>query len=64
MNDSVKGILLFTIAVLIMTASAYLATPLEILDTNPSTYIVVPLLMLPIFALLMYKEAIIPKRDK
>ncbi|MEM0146877.1 MAG: exosortase/archaeosortase family protein [Candidatus Micrarchaeaceae archaeon] len=64
MDDAAKGVVVFALAVFIITVSAYLATPLEILDTNPSTYVVVPLLMLPIFALLMYKERMVPKTDK
>ncbi|MGC8676171.1 MAG: exosortase/archaeosortase family protein [Candidatus Micrarchaeia archaeon] len=56
MDAIAKGIIVFALAVLLVTVSAYFVEPLEIQDTNPATYAVVPLLMLPLFSLFFYKE--------
>ena len=60
------GIVIFTILVIVALLNTLYITPLTISDTDFTTYIVVPLLMLPLFAFFMLKEKMVPdvrKRD-
>jgi len=57
------GIVVLTVALVVLLLSAYISTPFTISDTNPSSYIIVPLLMLPIFSFLMIKSAPKPTID-
>ncbi len=64
MNQSVHKLipfLLLAIGILILLLNGLSTTSLSISDTDPSTYIVVPMLMLVPFAVFMYKEKIIPR---
>ncbi len=49
------------VALLIIIASAMAYLPQGISDTDPSTYIIIPLLMLPIFFILKLREPILPQ---
>ncbi len=51
-------IAIFEIALIIMLANSFLATPSSILDTDPSTYIIVPIIMIPLFAVFLFKNRI------
>ena len=55
------GIILFTILIIAALINSFYVTPLQISDSDFSTYIVVPMLMLPLFAIFMLKEGIIPE---
>ena len=57
MNDGTKRVVVLALLVLALTSTAYLSVPMEIEDTNPATYVIVPLLMLPLFALFTIKIA-------
>ena len=48
----------------ISIASSFYINPFSIGDTDPSTYVAVPLLMLPLFGLFMLKEKMEPKVTK
>ena len=64
--DKRVGILIFSILLAVSVASSFYISPFSIGDTDPSTYVAVPLLMLPLFSLFMLKEEIKPsvtKRD-
>ncbi|MGC8629149.1 MAG: exosortase/archaeosortase family protein [Candidatus Micrarchaeia archaeon] len=66
MQEKVWRSLIFAVAVFLLTLSSYFITSLEIEDTNPATYVVVPVLMLPVFAFFFVKEDFrtdISKRD-
>ncbi|MCL4364745.1 exosortase/archaeosortase family protein [Candidatus Marsarchaeota archaeon] len=52
----IAGMALFTVLTLAMIASSLAITPGYISDTNASTYIIVPMIMLPVFAAFMLKE--------
>ncbi len=52
------GIVLFAALIAIAVSSSFYITSFTISDSDPSTYVVVPLLMLPLFALFMLKERI------
>ena len=54
----------FAISVFAITLSSYFITPLAIEDTNPETYVIVPILMLPIFAFFYIFSSIKPSRDR
>ncbi len=54
----------FAASVFIITLSSYFITPLTIEDTNPETYVVVPILMLPIFILFYIFSGIKPQRNR
>ncbi len=56
--------ILFALLILAALINAIRITPFVISDADPSTYAIVPMLMLPIFALFMYKEKMVPKVDK
>ena len=49
------GIAVFFVAVLVLLVSSFLTTPFSISDTDPSSYIIVPLLMIPLFVLFSAK---------
>lgn len=51
----------FLAAIVIVLATSFFVTPLTISDSDPSTYVIVPLLMLPLFALFTIKTNPIPK---
>lgn len=55
------GIAIFAILVAIEVASSFYITPFTISDTDPLTYAVVPLLMLPLFAIFIAKENFEPE---
>ena len=54
------GIALFAVLVAVAVISSFFITPLSVSDSDPSTYVVVPLLMLPLFAVFMAKERMRP----
>ncbi len=55
------GVAIFAILVAIEVASSFYITPFTISDTDPLTYAVVPLLMLPLFAIFVAKERFEPE---
>jgi len=57
-------IVVFVLSILIMLANSFFATPSSILDTDPSTYIIVPIVMLPLFSIFIFKNKIEPKVKK
>ncbi|MDE1851727.1 MAG: exosortase/archaeosortase family protein [Candidatus Micrarchaeota archaeon] len=50
------AIILLAILVAVLVSTSLFITPLTISDSDPSTYIIVPIIMLPLFALLMHKN--------
>ena len=58
------GIAIFSILLAISILSSFYINTFSIGDTDPSTYVAVPLLMLPLFALFMLKEKMEPKVAK
>ncbi len=54
------AVVLFAALVLVALASAFYITPTTISDSDFSTYTIVPIMMLPLFALFMLKEGIEP----
>jgi exosortase/archaeosortase family protein len=59
-----RAILILMIAVVALLATSFYITPTTISDTDPSTYVVVPLLMLPLFILFTFKLKFEPKVEK
>ncbi len=59
--DGALGAILLAVLIVLALATTFLITPLVISGTHPSTYLVIPLLMLPIFALFFAKERIRPQ---
>ncbi|MEM3279787.1 MAG: archaeosortase/exosortase family protein [Candidatus Micrarchaeaceae archaeon] len=55
------GIVVFAISIIVMLITAFSITSFSILDTDPTTYSIVPMLMLPLFALFLGKNKIKPK---
>jgi exosortase/archaeosortase family protein len=53
--DGKLGILVFFVAVVVLLSTSLFITPLSINDTDPSTYVIVPTLMLPLFVLFSLK---------
>lgn len=53
-------IIIFSALVLFIIINSFYITPLEIIDTDPSTYAIVPILMLPLLALFLMKKEIVP----
>ena len=49
------------LCLIILLASSFYITPAGISDTDPSTYVVVPILMLPLFVLFTFKSEMEPK---
>lgn len=58
------AIVLFMILVLIVIANSFYVTPFTISDTDPSTYVIVPILMLPLFSFFLIKEHLEPDVHK
>lgn len=58
--SSFRLTIIFAISIFLLAFASYFTTPLTIEDSNPSTYLIVPLLMLPIFAFLTVKERVEP----
>ena len=61
MESGAKNTIIFAVSVFILTLTSYFITPLAVQDTNPSSYVIVPILMLPLFALFMLKDQIVPQ---
>lgn len=59
--DKYFGVIVFAILIMLAIATSLYITPLSISDSDPSTYVIVPILMLPLFALFMAKERIRPE---
>lgn len=57
-------VLLLAIGILILLLNNLSTTSLSISDTDPSTYVIAPMLMIVPFAVFMYKEGIIPQAKK
>ena len=55
------GILVFFIAALVLLSTSLFITPLAVSDADPSTYVIVPTLMLPLFVLFSLKAAPDPR---
>jgi exosortase/archaeosortase family protein len=49
------GIAVFLVAVIVLIAPLFLTTPFSISDTDPFSYVIVPLLMIPLFVLFSAK---------
>ncbi|MGC8586868.1 MAG: archaeosortase/exosortase family protein [Candidatus Micrarchaeia archaeon] len=62
--DKRIGIAAMLFAVMIMISTSFFITPLSILDTDPSTYVIVPLLMLPLFVVFEMRSGIDAHIDK
>lgn len=62
--DKRSAIALFTVLVIIAIATSFFITSGSIIDTDPTTYVIVPLLMLPLFCIFIAKNKIIPEVDK
>ncbi len=58
------GVILFAVLVAVSLINEYYITPLAISDSDFTTYMIVPLLMLPLFAIFTAKERIVPKVGK
>ena len=58
------GIAILTIAILLLLVSSVYITKFEISDTDPSTYVIAPLLMLPVFSIFMLKNKASPRIGK
>lgn len=58
--NKTAGIILLALITLIVLANSFYITPLTISDSDPTTYIIVPVLMLPLFALFLAKEDMQP----
>ncbi len=54
------GIILFAILITAALLNSFYITPLQVSDSDFSTYIIVPMLMLPLFAVFMLREGITP----
>ncbi len=59
--DSKTATILLAAFIFVLLINAFRITPLAISDTDPSTYIIVPMLMLPVLALFMGRLRIVPK---
>ena len=57
-------IAVFVLSIVIMLANPFFATPSSILDTDPSTYIIVPIVMLPLLSIFTFKSKIKPKAKR
>ncbi len=58
--DGRVGIVIFAVVIALAMASALYITPLSISDSDPSTYNIVIVLMLPLFAVFVGKRRLIP----
>ncbi len=61
-NTGVAAVLLLASIVLLLSTSLYI-TPLTVSDTNPASYVIVPLLMLPVFLFFSLKHRPVPALD-
>ena len=59
------GLAAFTVLLVVLLAFSAAITQPYVTDTDPSTYVIIPILMLPIFALFMFKQSdkLLPKVD-
>ncbi|MDE1824145.1 MAG: exosortase/archaeosortase family protein [Candidatus Micrarchaeota archaeon] len=60
------AIILLALLVTVLISTSFYITPLTISDSDPSTYAIVPIIMLPLLALLMHKNRLdirISRRD-
>ena len=55
------GVLLFVLLVIAGIATSLYITQTSITDVDPSTYIIVPTIMLPLFAVFIFKKEVIAK---
>ena len=55
------GILAFFIATIVLLSTSLFITPLSVNDADPSTYVIVPILMLPLFVLFTHRTDPGPK---
>ncbi len=62
-NTGIAAILLLAGIVLLLSTSLYI-TPLTISDTDPASYVIVPLLMLPVFVFFSLKGRPVPSLDR
>src|SRR5271157_1589082 len=58
--DGKLGIAVFLIAAVVLLSTSLFITPLSVSDTDPSTYVIVPTLMLPLFVLFSAKAGADP----
>ncbi len=58
--DGKLGILVFLIATVVLLSTSLFITPLAVSDADPSTYVIVPMLMLPLFVLFSLKAGADP----
>ncbi len=64
LKDGRNGVILLAVLIAVALAASLYTTQLTISDTDPSTYIAIPMLMLPVFALFFAKEQISPRVKK
>jgi len=57
-------IAVFVLSIVIMLANSFFATSSSILDTDPSTYIIVPIVMLPLLSIFIFKNKIKPEAKR
>ncbi|MGC9037235.1 MAG: archaeosortase/exosortase family protein [Candidatus Micrarchaeia archaeon] len=62
--DNTEAFVVFAISIFAITLSSYFITPLTIEDTNPETYVIVPILMLPILSFFYIFSNIKPSGDR
>jgi exosortase/archaeosortase family protein len=58
--DGKLGMLVFLIAAVVLLSTSLFITPLAVSDADPSTYVIVPMLMLPLFVLFSLKAGADP----
>lgn len=58
------GMLVFLIATVVLLSTSFFITPLSVSDTDPSTYVIVPTLMIPLFVLFSLKTSPDPRAGK
>jgi exosortase/archaeosortase family protein len=59
-----RAIVILLLGVIILLATSAFITPTTISDTDPSTYVIVPILMMPLFLLFVFKTDIEPKVNR
>ncbi len=60
-----KSIIIFAVLIAVIIAASVSITQYNISDTDPSTYVIIPMLMLPVFAIFMLKDkSILPNVDR
>ncbi len=55
------GVLLLAVLIVVALSISLYSTQFSINDTDPTTYVIIPMLMLPVFALFFMKDKIVPK---